>query len=41
MLNSNSQEIKDVISLYDLKDLKKSEIKVKQTKTNYILILYN
>ena len=41
MLNSNSQEIKDVISLYDLKDLKKSEIKVKKTKINYILILYN
>ena len=36
MLNNTSQEIKDLISLYNLGDLKKSEIKAKKLKFNYI-----
>ena len=36
MLDNNSQEIKDLISLYSLRDLKKSEIKAKKLKFNYI-----
>ena len=35
MLDNNSQEIKDLISLYNLGDLKKSEIKDKKPKINY------
>ena len=35
MLDNNSQEIKGLISLYNLGDLKKSEIKAKKLKVNY------
>ena len=41
MLNNNSQEIKNLIILNNLGDLKKSEIKAKKLKINYILIFYN
>jgi hypothetical protein len=41
MLDNNSQEIRDLISLYNLGDLKKSKIKAKKLKINYILIFYN
>ena len=35
MFDNNSQEIKGLISLYNLGDLKKSEIKAKKLKVNY------
>ena len=41
MLDNNSQEIRDLISLYNLGDLKKSKIKAKKLKIYYILIFYN
>ena len=41
MLNNTSQEIKDLIGLYNLGDLKKTKIKAKKPKINYVLIFYN